>query len=99
MIFGIGTAVGVGLLKLLSDMYDTKYNDKWFKSLSDDELEAEREKVRLNYCASQTDAEATKNQNLLWKFDDVMRSRDPIDNDDYVYPPHREHGWYLPNDD
>ena len=100
---GIGAVIaGVGLFKLLSDNKNTKYSDRWFESASDDKLDMEREKVRQAYCSAGNDfSSAAKLQRLLWKFDDEIRTRKSRCHKDleYVYPKHREHGWYLPNDD
>ncbi|GHU53416.1 hypothetical protein FACS1894132_05510 [Clostridia bacterium] len=100
-VVGIGVAIiGVGLLKLLSDNKNTKYSNKWFEVASDDELEVEREKVRQEYCSSGDNYSlAVGLQKLLWRFDDVMSKRSWNGSTDYGYPKHREHGWYLPNDD
>lgn len=72
------------------------YSDRWLKSASDEELETEREKVRLAHCSGDEHA-----QNTLYRFDDEMRRRSSVGHEDEEsgYPAHREHGWYLPNDD
>lgn len=99
-VIGIGatgaTIIGVVLLKLLSDDRNIKYSNKWFESKSDDELETEREKVRLDHCSGDENA-----WNILRRFDNEMSKRASIghENEDYEYPKHREHGWYLSNDD
>lgn len=96
VVTGIATIVGIGLIKLVSIMDNEKYSDKWFNSLSDDELNTEREKVRLDYCSGKEEAER-----LLRIFDNEIRRRENVgcENKEYKYPPKREHGWYLPNDD
>ena len=96
-VIGIGAAItAVVLFKLLSDNENTKYSDNWFASKSDDELETEREKVRLAHCSGDEKA-----WNILEIFDNEMRKRANIghENEEYKYPKHREHGWYLSNDD
>lgn len=96
-VIGIGAAItGVVLFKLLSDNENTKYSNNWFESKSDDELETEREKVRLDHCSGDEKA-----WNILERFDNEMRKRANIghENEEYKYPNHREHGWYLSNDD
>ena len=72
------------------------YSDRWLKSASDEELETEREKVRLAHCSGDERA-----QNTLYRFDDEMRRRYSAGHEveEPGYPVHREHGWYLPNDD
>ena len=89
-------AVGVTVLRVLRIEETTPYSDRWFSKASDEELKQEREKVRLRHCSG--DAEATR---LLRVFDNELLHRERKDHDDrdFVYPPHREHGWYLPNDD
>lgn len=76
------------------------YSSKWFETASDAELKLEREKVRLAYCSSGDDfSAASALQNLLWRFDKEMSKR--AWGDKIPCPPsiHREHGWYLPNDE
>jgi len=84
------------LLKLLSDNKNTKYSSNWFESLSDEELETEREKVRLHHCSGDENA-----LNILYNFDNETRKRENKghENEEYISPKHREHGWYLRNDD
>lgn len=97
---GILTIAGYGLLKSLSDKEDSKYSSKWIESLSEDEHETEREKVRLEYCSSGNDyKKASQLERILWKFDDVKSKEVSSGSDDYEYPKHREHGLYLSNDD
>ena len=77
-----------------------RYSSKWFETASDAELKLEREKVRLAYCSSGDDfSAASALQNLLWRFDKEMSKR--AWGDKIPCPPsiHREHGWYLPNDE
>ena len=96
-IIGIGaTITGVVLFKLLSDNKNPKYSNSWLESKSDDELKTERENVRLAHCSGDENA-----WNILEKFDNEMRKRAKIghENEEYKYPKHREHGWYLSNDD
>lgn len=90
------------------DFYDEGTNDmdfsnRWFKNATDDELNSEREKVRERYVDSTIDIdEADKLYDVLHKFDDEMIERA---NSKYekehpnAKPRHREHGWYLSNDD
>ena len=52
------------------------YGSKWFETVTDDVLSTEREKVRLDYCASGDNfSEASRLQNLLWRFDKEMSKR------------------------
>lgn len=73
------------------------------RPLSDAELDDEREAVRQRYVASDTDREATILFNELHRYDEEMtrRANEAYDRE-HPNPPeprHREHGWYLPNDD
>lgn len=68
------------------------------RPLSDTELEDEREALRLRYASGEGDL-----YDELHRYDDEMTRRA---NEDYdrlnpnpPEPRHREHGWYLPNDD
>ena len=76
------------------------YSSKWFESVTDETLSTEREKVRLAYCSSGDNfSEACRLQNLLWRFDKEMSKRAWGDEIPHAPSIHREHGWYLPNDD
>lgn len=76
------------------------YSSKWFEKATDAELDLEREKVRLEYCSPGDDFEAASRlQNLLWRFDKEMSKRAWGDEIPHGSSIHREHGWYLPNDD
>jgi len=72
-------------------------------SLSDEELEDEREALRLRYVASGDVDEATKLYNEMHRYDgeSIRRSNEAYEREhpDPPEPRHREHGWYLPNDD
>lgn len=76
------------------------YSSDWFAKATDAELNLEREKVRLAYCASGDNfSEAGRLQNLLWRFDKEMSKRAWGDEIPHAPSIHREHGWYLPNYD
>ncbi len=82
---------------------DMKFSSKWFSNATDDELESEREKVRERYVDGTIDIdEADKLYDTLHRFDSEMIDRA---NSKYekehpdAKPRHREHGWYLSNDD
>ena len=76
------------------------YSSKWFETVSDAVLEQEREKVRVAYCKSGYDDAATcALQKLLWRFDDEMSKRAWAGRTPTGPSYHREHGWYLANDD
>ena len=76
------------------------YSSKWFKNATDAELDTAREKVRLDYCSSGDDFKAACSlQNLLGRFDEEMSKRAWGNETPHAPSIHREHGWYLPNDD
>ena len=100
VITGIGAVIAGVLLLVLSGNDKTKYSSSWFESASDDELEAEREKIRQEFCSSGGNISlASELQNLLRRFDAELSKRAWNGRTDYGYPKRREHGWYLPNDD
>jgi len=72
-------------------------------SLSDEELEAEREALRLRYVSSGDVGEASIPYDQLHRYDEEMTRRAnecyARENPNPPEPRHREHGWYLPNDD
>lgn len=75
------------------------YSSGWFAKATDAELDLEREKVRLAYCASGNNfSEAGRLQNLLWRFDKEMSKRAWGGEVPHAPSIHREHGWYLPKD-
>ena len=53
----------------------------------------EREKVRQRWCSGDESVE-----HELERFDEELRKRQGS-SDSTGFPAHREHGWYLPNDD
>ncbi len=76
------------------------YSDKWFENATDAELDTAREKVRLDYCSSGDDFKAACSlQNLLGRFDKEMSKRAWGNETPHAPSIHREHGWYLSNDD
>lgn len=76
------------------------YSSKWFENATNSELDIEREKVRLAYCSSGDDFNVDCSlQKLLWRFDKEMSKRAWGDEIPHAPSNHREHGWYLPNDD
>ena len=76
------------------------YSSKWFEKASKIELDLEREKVRLEYCSSGNDfSRACYLENLLRRFDNELSKRAWGNETPHAPSIHREHGWYLPNDD
>lgn len=92
-----------GLGKYLNNKYKIfplKNSVKWIKQLSDEDWEIEREKVRTNFCnPNYSYKKRLEFQHLLQTFDNVKHSTDSSNQDSNISPVHREHGWYLPNDD
>lgn len=79
-----------------------KYSLDWLKKATDAELEIERERVRVVYAnAGKTGLSDNEVDALYWllnRFDNEMSKRAWAGKEP-GYPAHREHGWYLPNDD
>lgn len=76
------------------------YSENWFKNATYEQLDAAREEVRVQFCSSGDDYQAACSlQNLLERFDKEMRKKSGGNNTPYGPSIHREHGWYLPNDD
>ena len=78
-----------------------KYTDYWFKHATLDELNAEREIVQwqgLNNPKLDDDFRE-RCRVLLNVFDKWIRKKQYGDDDSWKPPAHREHGWYLPNDE
>lgn len=76
------------------------YSTKWFQTASDEELNIEREKIRLDWCSTGNSlSEGDRLYDLLHRFDDEMIRREWEDEKPCPPKVHREHGWYLPNDD
>ncbi len=74
-----------------------KYSKRWFKSISDDELRSEREPLRLKSCKGD---EFAKSLLDLFDKEGVKRLNKKYEKEHpNSKPRHREHGWYLPNDD
>lgn len=105
----IAIALGIKNKDILKELWEglkdqmekaNLYSSNWFAKSTDEELGLEREKVRLAYCSSGDDLnEAGRLQNLLLRFDNEMSKRAWGDEIPHGPSIHREHGWYLPNDD
>lgn len=71
--------------------------------LSDDELEAEREELRQRYVTTDDVKKSTLLYNELHRYDrEMVRRANEAYARENPNPPetrHREHGWYLSNDD
>ncbi len=76
------------------------YSSNWFSNATDAELNSEREKIRLAYCSSGNSlSDAIRLESLLHRFDEEISKRSWGDEIPHAPSIHREHGWYLPNDD
>lgn len=79
------------------------FSSHWFNEASDDDLADEREAVRLQYVAARDIKTADELYDLLHQFDEEMirRSNKKYERENPNPQPrrHREHGWYLPNDE
>ena len=96
--------IGVGVLTVAASILVAFTNKDEFsdflENATDDELDAEREKVRLDYCNPDLDDDyRIRCQNKLRAFDSEMSKRAWGDEEPHAPNYHREHGWYLPNDE
>lgn len=85
----------MGFLDFLHTIFDEgapNYNESWLRHASDKELDEEREKVRLRLCSGEDV------YGILDRFDEEI-SRRAWGNEEYKYPSHTQHGWYLSDDD
>lgn len=100
-VLGIGAgAVVLAATSILALLNSKDEFTDFLENASDDELEAAREKVRLDFCNPDLDDEyRTDCQNRLHAFDNKMSKRAWGDETPHGPSFHREHGWYLPNDD
>lgn len=97
---GAGAAVLAAVASIFAVLNSKDGFADFLENASDDELEAAREKVRLDFCNPDLDDEyRTECQNRLYAFDNEMSKRAWGDETPHAPSYHREHGWYLPNDD
>lgn len=97
----LGTVgIGCSIYVLISKKEPTKYSSKWFNTVSDATLHAERENIRQQFCKAGSDFKlAVSLENLLQFFDKVIYNRSGGSSTDYKFPVHGSHGWHLPSDD
>lgn len=96
-VIGSALTIGAGIF-LLTNLEPAKYSDKWFKSLSKEDLDAERELIQKQWASAGSDYSfGVWLQRMLYRFDDEIRLRDygVVKPEDYKYPAHREDGWHL----
>lgn len=93
------TVSGYGVCRLVKDAEPLKYSSIWFKTVSDEVLEEEREIVRQQFVNYDGDFSlAVKLEKLLYKFDFIMSDRAWGDEPE-GFPKSSEHGWHLFSDD
>lgn len=99
-ILGIGVGVLTVAASILTAFTNKDEFSDFLENATDDELDTEREKVRLDYCNPNLDDDYRIScQNKLRAFDSEMSKRAWGDEEPHAPNYHREHGWYLPNDD
>ena len=99
-VLGIGVGVLTVAASILAAFTNKDEFSDFLENATDDELDAEREKVRLDYCNPNLDDDYRIScQNKLRAFDSEMSKRAWGDEEPHAPNYHREHGWYLPNDD
>ena len=102
VVFSLITAglAGLGLYKALGGGKIEKYSSKWFDTVSNEVLNAEREVVRKEFCASGNNfSKAVRLENLLRLFDKVISSRawDGKTPQAPSYPREHGHNLYKPD--
>lgn len=76
------------------------YSNMWLENAPKEEIDIIREEIRVAYCSSGDDFEkAAELQRLLGRIDKELSRRAWGDITPSGPSVHREHGWYLPNDD
>lgn len=88
----------------IDDVDDTdlriKYSSDWLKTASLEELKTEREKVQADYRNPELDIDYRGDLwDLLLEFDTAIGEKQWEGQEPKGPAFHREHGWYLPNDD
>ena len=91
---------GFEIIKYLNGREYPKYSNEWMESLSDSELDTEREEIRKAWCSEPKDlSRAIELESILDQFDREIHKRKSSDSSGYVFFIHIEHGWYLSGDD
>lgn len=74
-----------------------KYSKRWFENVSDEEFYSEREQIRQAFCRGDERAEKLLD---LFNNEEIRRMNEKYEKENpNAKPRHREHGWYLSNDD
>ncbi len=91
---------GFEIIKYLNEREYPKYSNEWMESLSDSEIDTEREEIRKAWCSEPKDlSRAVELESILDQFDREIYKRRSSDSSGYDFPRHTEHGWYLSGDD
>lgn len=99
-ILGVGFTILASVAAIVIAAGDRDEFSDFLKDATDEELKAEREKVRLDYCNPDFDEQyRIECHKKLGRFDAEMSKRAWGDEEPHAPSYHREHGWYLPNDD
>lgn len=94
---GVLTVAATTVLAIIGEKNSFGY---FLRNAKDEELETEREKVRLDFCNPDLDSDYRIDcQKALGMFDREMRKRAWGDEKPHAPSYHSEHGWYLSSDD
>ena len=94
---GVLTVAATTVLAIIGEKNSFGY---FLRNAKDEELETEREKVRLDFCNPNLDTDYRINcQKVLGMFDREMSKRAWGDEKPHAPSYHSEHGWYLSSDD
>lgn len=95
-VVAVAAGIGLGIYKALGGKSPQQYSSKWFKTMSDEVLNAEREIVREKWCSSGNDSYmATMLEKLLHLFDSELSKRAWGDEIPHGPSYHKEHGYNL----
>lgn len=94
---GVLTVAATTVLAIIGEKNSFGY---FLRNAKDEELETEREKVRLDFCNPNLDTDYRINcQKVLGMFDREMSKRAWGNEKPHAPSYHSEHGWYLSSDD
>ena len=94
---GVLTVAATTVLAIIGEKNSFGY---FLRNAKDEELETEREKVRLDFCNPNLDTDYRIDcQKTLGMFDREMRKRAWGNEKPHAPSYHSEHGWYLSSDD
>ena len=94
---GVLTVAATTVLAIIGEKNSFGY---FLRNAKDEELETEREKVRLDFCNPNLDTDYRINcQKVPGMFDREMSKRAWGNEKPHAPSYHSEHGWYLSSDD